>query len=172
MEKIIKIGKQEVRLNNNVAWTMEYRDQFGKDIVPALMPILASLMEGVSTIISESGSNEVTMADIADAVQGRSMDVLLPMFQVEFVDVIINVTWAMAKAADETILPPKQWVKQFDEFPLDVVGPAIYDLVLKGFVSSKNLKRLKKIGKDLTNLQPKKNPSRSTKSSSQESNEA
>ena len=68
MEKIIKIGKQEVRLNNNVAWTMEYRDQFGKDIVPALMPILASLMEGVSTIISESGSNEVTMADIADAV--------------------------------------------------------------------------------------------------------
>ena len=172
MEKIIKIGKQEVRLNNNVAWTMDYRDQFGKDIVPALMPILASLMEGVSTIISESGSNEVTMADIADAVQGRSMDVLLPMFQVEFVDVIINVTWAMAKAADETILPPKQWVKQFDEFPLDVVGPAIYDLVLKGFVSSKNLKRLKKIGKDLTNLQPKKNPSRSTKSSSQESNEA
>ena len=167
MEKIIKIGKQEVRLNNNVAWTMEYRDQFGKDIVPALMPILASLMEGVSTIISESGSNEVTMADIADAVQGRSMDVLLPMFQVEFVDTIVNVTWAMAKAADETIVPPKQWVKQFETFPLDVVAPAVYDLVLKGFVSSKNLKRLKGIGASLKNLQP----SHSTTSSSPDSNE-
>lgn len=167
MEKIIKIGKQEVRLNNNVAWTMEYRDQFGKDIVPALMPILASLMEGVSTIISESGSNEVTMADIADAVQGRSMDVLLPMFQVEFVDTIVNVTWAMAKAADENIEPPKRWVRQFEEFPLDVIVPAVYELVLKGFVSSKNLKRLKKASASLRNLQP----SLSTTSSSPDSNE-
>ena len=146
---------------------MEYRDQFGKDIVPALMPILASLMEGVSTIISESGSNEVTMADIADAVQGRSMDVLLPMFQVEFVDTIINVTWAMAKAADENIEPPKRWVRQFEEFPLDVVVPAVYELVLKGFVSSKNLKRLKKISASLKNLQP----SHSTTSSSPDLNE-
>ena len=167
MEKIIKIGKQEVRLNNNVAWTMEYRDQFGKDIVPALMPILASLMEGVSTIISESGSNEVTMADIADAVQGRAMEVLLPMFQVEFVDTIINVTWAMAKAADENIEPPKRWVRQFEEFPLDVIVPAVYELVLKGFVSSKNLKRLKKVSASLKNLQP----SHSTTSSSPDLNE-
>ena len=167
MEDIIKIGKKEVKLSNNVAWTMEYRDQFGKDIVPALMPILASLMEGVSTIISESGNNEVTMADIADAVQGRSMDVLLPMFQVEFVDTIINVTWAMAKAADENIEPPKRWVRQFEEFPLDVIVPAVYELVLKGFVSSKNLKRLKKASASLRNLQP----SHSTTSSSPDLNE-
>jgi hypothetical protein len=154
MEKIIKIGKQEVRLNNNVAWTMEYRDQFGKDIVPALMPVIASMIEGVSTIVAESGKTEISVSDIAEAVQGRAMEVLLPMFQVEFVDVVINVTWAMAKAADENIAPPKQWVKQFETFPLDVVAPAVYDLVLKGFVSSKNLKRLKKISESLKTLQP------------------
>ena len=162
MEKVIKIGKQEVRLNNNVAWTMEYRDQFGKDIVPALMPVIASLIEGVSTIVAETGKSEISVSDIADAIQGRAMEVLLPMFQVEFVDVVINVTWAMAKAADENIAPPKQWVKQFETFPLDVVAPAVYDLVLKGFVSSKNLKRLKEIGASLKNLQP----SHSTTSSS------
>lgn len=167
MEKIIKIGKQEVRLNNNVAWTMEYRDQFGKDIVPALMPIVASLMEGVSAIVSESGKSEISVSDIAEAIQGRAMDVLLPMFQVEFVDIIINVTWAMAKAADENIEPPKRWVRQFEEFPLDVIVPAVYELVLKGFVSSKNLKRLKKISGSLKNLQP----SHSTTSSSPDSNE-
>lgn len=168
MEKVIKIGKQEVRLNNNVAWTMEYRDQFGKDIVPALMPVIASMIEGVSTIVSESGKTEISVSDIANAIQGRTMEILLPMFQVEFVDVLINVTWSMAKAADETIAPPKQWVKQFDEFPLDTVGPAVYDLVLKGFVSSKNLKRLKALGKTVKNLQP----SHSTPSSSQDSKEA
>lgn len=167
MEKVIKIGNQEVRLNNNVSWTMEYRDQFGKDIVPALMPVLASLIESASTILADSGSKDISVADIAEAVQGHTLDIMLPLFQAEFVDLIVNVTWAMAKAADETILPPKQWVRQFDEFPLDTVGPALYDLVLKGFVSSKNLKRLKKIGKDLTSLQPKKNSSRSTTSSLQ-----
>ena len=163
MEKVIKIGKQEVRLNNNVAWTMEYRDQFGRDIVPALMPVLASLLEGVSTIAAESKGKELTVADIAEAVQGRAMEVLLPMFQAEFVDLVINVTWAMAKVADESIDPPKRWVRQFDSFPLDVVGPAVFDMVLKGFVSSKNLKRLKKISESLKTLQPK---SHSTTSSS------
>ena len=169
MEKVIKIGKQEVRLNNNVAWTMEYRDQFGKDIVPALMPVIASMVEGVSTIITETGKTEITVSDIADSLQGRTMEILLPMFQVEFVDVIINVTWAMAKAADENIAPPKQWVRQFEEFPLDVIAPAVYELVIKGFVSSKNLKRLKKVKSEI-NLQPM-NVSRSTISSSRDSNE-
>lgn len=167
MEKVIKIGKQEVKLSNNVAWTMEYRDQFGKDIVPALMPVLSSLIEGVSTLVSETGKANASLSDIAEALQGRTMDILLPLFQMEFVDSVINVTWAMAKAADEDILPPKQWVKQFEDFPLDVVIPAVYDMVLKGFVSSKNLKRLKKIGADLRTLQP----SLSMTSSSQEQNE-
>lgn len=167
MEKVIKIGKKEVRLNNSVAWTMEYRDQFGKDIVPALMPVLVTMVESVSTIVAETGKTEISVSDIAEAIQGRAMEVLLPMFQVEFVDVLINVTWAMAKAADETIAPPKEWAKQFDVFPLDVVAPAVYDLVLKGFVSSKNLKRLKDLGASLKKLQP----SHSTTSSSPDSNE-
>ena len=169
MEKILKIGKQEVRLNNNVAWTMEYRDQFGKDILPAIMPLLASAIEGVSTVMADATDNgEITTSSIADALEGRTMDILLPMFQAEFVDLVVNVTWAMARAADESIDPPKRWVKQFDEFPLDVVGPAVFDLVLKGFVSSKNLKRLKKISESLKTLQPTSN---STTSSSQGSNE-
>ena len=164
MEKIVKIGKQEVRLNNNMAWTMEYRDQFGKDILPAIMPLLASMIEGVSTVMAEaSDAGELSTSSIAEALEGRSMDILLPMFQAEFVDLVINVTWAMAKAADENIEPPKRWVRQFDSFPLDVVGPIIFDMVLKGFVSSKNLKRLKKISESLKTLQPK---SHSTTSSS------
>lgn len=165
MEKIIKIGKQEVKLDNNVAWTIEYRDQFGKDILPVIMPFLASMIEGVSTIAADAG--ELTISNIAEALEGRSMDVLLPMFQAEFVDLVINVTWAMAKAADENIDPPKRWVRQFESFPLDVVAPAVFDMAMKGFVSSKNLKRLKKIGEGLKPLQPL----HSTKSSSPDLNE-
>ena len=169
MEKIVKIGKQEVRLNNNMAWTMEYRDQFGKDILPAVMPLLASMIEGVSTVMAEaSETGELTTTSIAEAIEGRSMDILLPMFQAEFVDLVINVTWAMAKTANENIDPPKRWIRQFDSFPVDVVGPVVFDMVLKGFVSPKNLKRLKKIGESLKTLQP---TSHSTTSSSPDSNE-
>ena len=166
MEKIIKIGKQEVRLNNNVAWTMEYRDQFGKDILPIVMPFIGTMIESVSTILADSGET-LDIRTIAESLQGRAIDIILPMFQADFVDLVVNVTWAMAKAADETIEPPKKWVRQFEEFPLDVVAPAVSDLVLKGFVSSKNLKRLKKLGTNLKNLQP----SQSTISSSPDSNE-
>lgn len=166
MEKVIKIGSNEVRLSNNVAWVMEYRDQFGKDILPAIMPLITTVSEGISTVLSEAGT-DITIESLSEAVNGRAMDVLLPLYQAEFVDLVINVTWAMAKAADEDIDPPKKWVRQFDTFPLDVVGPAIFELVVKGFVSSKNLTRLKRTGKKLKNLQPLQQ----TKSSSQESNE-
>ena len=154
MKKIITIGDKEVELNNNVAWVMEYRDQFGKDIVPSLMPLLATMVEGLASVVSEAGGEKLEISALASAVEGRAMEILLPLFQIEMVDVVINVTWAMAKAADDNILPPKQWVKQFEEFPLDVVVPNVYELILKGFVSSKNLIRLKKLGASLKDLKP------------------
>ena len=167
MQKVIKIGNKEVRLDNNVAWTMEYRDQFGKDIMPILLPMTASVMESVTTVFGETGE-DLTLENISNAINGRAMELLMPLFQIGFVDIAVNILWAMAKAADEDILPPKQWVREFDSFPLDIVLPAVYELAIKGFVSSKNLKRLRKIGTNLKNLQP----SHSTTSSSQESSEA
>lgn len=169
MQDVIRIGNKDVTLDNNVAWTMEYRDQFGKDIVPSLVPLVASGIEAVSAIVAEaSDGGEINAASLAGAIEGRAMEVMLPLFQVEAVDIIINVTWAMAKAADESIEPPKRWVRQFETFPLDEVLPKVYKLVVQGFVSSKNLDRLKKAGETLKNLQP----SLSMISSSPDSKEA
>ena len=53
MEKTIKIGDKDVRLNNNVGWTLAYRDQFGRDILPAIMPILWSVTEAIGAILRE-----------------------------------------------------------------------------------------------------------------------
>ena len=168
MEKIIKIGKQSVKLSNNVAWTMEYRDQFGKDPLEALMPLVTSLIEATTSIINESGqTGEIGMTGIASALEGRAFDITLPLMQLGFVDTVINVTWSMAKAADEGIAPPKQWVRQFDDFPLDVIVPAVGEMMLKGFSSSKNLKRLKSLVASIKTNQP----STSTPSSSQDSKE-
>lgn len=165
MEKIIKIGKQEVKLDNNAAWAMEYRDQFGKDILPVILPMGASIAEMLATVASSA--EDLSVRSLAEAIEGRTMEILMPMFQVEMVDILINVTWAMAKVADESIDPPKKWIRRFDSFPIDVVAPAVYDMAMKGFMSSKNQKRLKNAVKALRNLQP----SLSMTSSSQDSNE-
>lgn len=156
MEKIISIGDKEVKLSNNVAWTMEYRDQFHKDVMESMMPIITALIESFSTIISETGKTEIEISDIAEAVQGRSLELTLPLMQLGFNDAVVNVVWAMAKAADENIDPPKKWVRQFDEFPLDVIVPEVGGLILKGFASSKNLERLRNLGATLKAPQPKK----------------
>lgn len=168
MERIITIANKDVKLSNNVAWTMEYRDQFGKDVVQEHIPLIASLTEAVAAIIADTGKTEgVTLADILEALQGRTMEILIPAMQTEFMSMAVNVTWAMAKAADESIDPPKKWVKQFDEFPLDVIVPQIYDMAFSGFVSSKNLTRLKSLISDIRTIQP----STSTPSSLQVLNE-
>ena len=168
MEKVIKIGKQEVKLSNNVAWTMEYRDQFGKDVVQEHVPMLASITEALATVVADTGkTNNISVADILGALEGRTMDVMIPLMQTEFASVLVNVTWAMAKAADEDIAPPKQWVRQFEVFPVDVIAPTVYEMALKGFVSSKNLKRLMTLKESIKTIQP----SNSTPSSSPDSNE-
>lgn len=168
MEQIIKLGDKEVKLSNNVAWAMEYYDQYHVDIVPALIPLFMSFSEGLTRIIADTGKTEnIGLIDIAEALEGQSLDVLLPLGQLELNKLVIGVLWAMAKAADESIDPPKKWVRQFEVFPLDVIVPAILNMATTGFVSSKNLERLKNLTATLKDLQP----SISTQSSSPESNE-
>lgn len=155
MERIIKIGEKEVRVDNKAAWAIEYKNQFGKDILPVMLPLIATIIEAISSVIAEATSDgQITSTSLAETIQGRSVDILMPLFQAEFVD-IINVVWSMAKAADENIDPPKKWLDQFDEgFYLDEIIPEVFDLVSKGFISSKNRERLEKIIESLKTLQP------------------
>lgn len=146
MEKIIKIGDKEVTLSNNVAWTMEYRDQFNKDVLEAIMPIVTTLIETVTTIINESGADgKIDVNSISAALEGKAFEITLPLTNLGFTDSFVNVLWAMAKAADPTIEPPRQWVRQFETFPLDEIVPQVGEMVLSGFTSSKNLARLREM---------------------------
>lgn len=171
MEKIIKIGDREVKLNNNMAWLMEYKDQFGKDILPVIMPLISTGMETIAGIISETGGGStLSFEAIANTITGRVQEITLPLYTAELTEIIINTTWAMAKCADDNIDPPNRWIRQFDTFPLDVVIPEVLGLAVKGSVSEKNWKRLKdllKIRDQLKTIQP----SIQTLSSSQDSKE-
>ena len=168
MEDVIRIGDKDVKVSNNVSWALEYRDQFGKDVVQDHVPMIAAFTEALAPlVINADGKRKITVAEILEGLQGNTIDILVPLTQAELMTTIINVTWAMAKAADEDIDPPKKWAKQFDTFPLDVVVPKIYRLMSKCFVSSKNLTRLESLIAQIKTIQP----SLSTQSSSPELSE-
>ena len=168
MEKTIKIGKQSVRLDNNVGWTLAYRDHFGRDIIPALMPMLASAVDVFAGIVRETGKTDsIDLSDIAQIADGDTLlNAAIHLGGLEFVD-FVNITWALAKCADDTIPEPREWVKQFDSFPIDTVGPAVFGLITKGVISSKNLRRLEDLKRRIRPIME----STSKTSSSPESNE-
>lgn len=166
MERTIKIGNKSVRLNNNIGWAISYRDQFGRDIIPTLMPLVAGALDIVSGVINETGKTEnIELADLAKLADGDALlNAAIHVGGFELTD-LICITWAMAKAADDSIPAPREWVAQFEDFPLDVIVPAVFTLIFKGVISSKNRKRLE-------DLKEKIRPaSSSTQSSSPDSNE-
>lgn len=162
MEKTVKIGKKEVRLSNNISWAIIYRDQFGRDIIPAITPFFAALFDVVSGLIDDEGV--INTADIFRRLDGdKFVDAVIHLSGLEFVE-FINVLWSMAKAVNDDIPEPKIWVREFDTFPLDELAPTLFTMIGKGLVTTKNWKRL-------TSLKIASQPSTSTQLSSQDLNE-
>lgn len=152
MEKTVQIGNKEVRLSNNIGWAIDYRDQFGQDIIPTLLPMVAAALDLIKGLLEEvEDTNNLEWRDILKLIDGDTLfDALIHLGGLEFRD-FINITWAMAKCADDSIPEPRTWVKEFEVFPVDELAPTVFDLIFKGVVSSKNLTRLKDVKK---NLQP------------------
>lgn len=165
MEKTVNLGEKKVKLNNSVGWTLIYRNQFGRDIVPSLMPILMSALDMVGGIINEAGSkNTLGLSEIAAVIGSDAyVDAMVHLSGIELTE-ILYIAWAMAKNADDTVEDPETWIKSLDTFPLDEMAPVLFNLIAKGFMSSKNLKRLQTMTESLK-------PSTSTQSSLQDSKE-
>lgn len=167
MIKTITIGEKKVELDNNVGWAMIYKDQFGSDIIQSLVPLMAGALDIISGLVNETGKKEnISISDILSLTDGDTfINAVAHLGALEFVD-FLNITWALAKNADDTTPDPKTWIRQFDVFPVDEIAPEVARLIFTGMVSSKNLKRLNDLKKT---VQLKE--STSTPSSSQESNE-
>lgn len=143
----IKINsKQSIDIDTNVYWLMIYKEQFGHDITPDLLPALASIMDIL--IGMANGSDEVDIENIKKYVRNIDPETvenaLIQLSGMEMVT-MINIVWALAKNANEDIPPVKDWVKSLDTFPIDVIAPEVFKAILKSSISSKNLNRLKSL---------------------------
>lgn len=148
MEKKIKLdSKTSITLNNNVGWLFLYKDQFGRDIVPTLVPVLNAGIDLVFGVYKETGG-KINKETIMNIDTGALTDAIYNAAAIESVD-LLNIVWALAKNADEEIPEPREWFKQFDVFPVDVIAPAVFELIFKAMVSTKNLKRLQSLRESL-----------------------
>ncbi len=167
MEKTIKLGEKDVRISNNTKWMLIYRNQFGRDILPTLMPLIASGIDIVNGFLNETGkTSEIEVEDVLKVMDGDAIiNALIHLGSFELID-LINITWSLAKTADDSLPDPERWTEELDAFPLDVIIPEVFGLVFKGVISSKNLKRLEDLKE---RIQPALN---SIRSSSQDLKEA
>lgn len=171
MEKVIKIDDNtEIKLSNNIGWLYAYQDQFGHDIVPDLMPILGAVFELIEGM-NESDISVRSAKSLINGVVGggTATNALIELSGLRSTD-MVNIIWALAKTADESIDPPYQWVRQFDVFPVDEIFPQAFTLVAQGVMSSKNWIRLQNAVADLRapKAKTRKKKQASTTSSSQE----
>lgn len=139
MVKEIKINDTtEIRLSNNIGWAIIYREQFGHDIVPDLLPVVSAIL----TLLKEVDEKGL---DLKKIDSGILQDALINLAGLQLVD-FLNLIWAMAKTADGKTPEPKKWVTQFEEFPLDIIAPEAFNLLTEGLISSKNLSSLRLSG--------------------------
>lgn len=146
---------KEIVLSNNTIWTMIYRNQFGHDIVSTLTPVAASLADMVGGFIESVGADGmVQFEDVVKNIDGdRLIDAVAHLSGLEFVD-ILNITWAMAKAADGDIPDPTTWVTNLEVFPVDVIVPEVVRLAAKGLLSTKKLIWLRQMVQKMKKAKP------------------
>lgn len=138
MIKEINISENEkIKLNASLGWVLRYRAQFGHDILPDLLPMLESGLVLVGGAMDESGELEWRKLLDFDTVSSA----MISFAGAEFTTTL-NIIWAMAKNADESIPAPFEWANQFENFPLDKIIPEVLDAVISTVVSEKNRKRL------------------------------
>ena len=138
MIKEINISEnQKIKLNASLGWVLRYRAQFGHDILPDLLPMLESGLVLVGEAMDESGEPEWRKLLEFDTVSSA----MISFAGAEFTTAL-NIIWAMAKNADDSIPSPFEWANQFDNFPLDKIIPEVLDAVISTVVSEKNRKRL------------------------------
>ena len=136
MKKIIEINEgQPIEIDSSLGWLFCYREQFGHDIMPDLLPLLDAALGALNELGEES--NVVEMLD--EEAVGR---IIVALSSLEFVTVI-NILWAMNKNAGG-MQNPKEFVNQFDVFPMDIVVPELFRVIVESSVSSKNSESLLK----------------------------
>lgn len=149
MEKTIKAGKKSYKLTNKVKWMQVYKNEFGRDIMPMLIPVANAFLEIAVSVMKATGGKSLDMSKAGEVMKDIDIaDIQSSMYSLaglEFTD-LLAITWSMARTMDDEIADFDTWVDEFvdDFFPVDEIAPTIIEINAKALMSSKNYSRLRK----------------------------
>lgn len=167
MKKLVKINNdQSVELNGSLGWLYVYREQFGHDILPDIMPMIESgLTTAVKLMQGVEDQEVLTQTNLLNAIDDEILnDAFINLSGLELTTVL-NIVWAMAKNSDDQISSPELFFNEYERLPLDKIIPVVIRMIIESSISSKNVKSLLTMIKKMNRLH-------STRSQSQASTEA
>ena len=138
-------GGHSIELSGSVGWLIVYRSNFGRDILPDIMPLLESFLSMSIEVLQKSKkkkNNEIDVRELITALDGDMLtDIFINLSGMETIT-LLQIVWAMAKKANRDIPNFDDFFDEFETFPLDVVIPEAIKLIIESSVSSKNAKSL------------------------------
>lgn len=143
--KQISINKDvTLNMDSSVGWLLIYRENFGRDILPDILPIMSATIDMIAGGINAEG--DITFQSFMNNLDDEAVTNAMIQLSGLEVTTVLNIVWALsknyAKKNNQELEPVETWVDKFDEFPFDVIVPAAFKLIAKSVVSSKNLKSL------------------------------
>ena len=142
MIKTVIIEDRSVEINTSAGWFYRYREQFGHDILPDIMPIVEAVLAGIKELFDGvTIQGDEKYLDVSKLPELMDGDVMVEMFvKMAGMEVVtlFNIFWAMAKNADAKIKPPVEYMNSFDVFPVDELAPGLLYAIAESSVSSKN----------------------------------
>lgn len=134
MIREIKIDKDnKFEINTSYGWLYTYKEHFGEDILPEIVPLMESAIGIAADIFENNDAVDArdVISEIAGTIAGTEATTLT------------NVIWALAKNANDDLPNAREWYNSFETFPMDKVIPEAFWALCESTVSQKKVKSLK-----------------------------
>lgn len=154
MQKIITLDNgQTLELNASSGWLLVYRKQFGRDIMPDVMPMIQLLLTAGTSLFGAGIDNETGEIDIAKALSAldaeKISDICMSAIGLEFTT-LLQIVWAMVKNGDDSTPAFEVWAKNLEYFPPVQIVAELIDVLADSYATRKNRPRLKAMAEKIT----------------------
>ena len=163
MKRTFDFDGTPVELNSSMGWILIYKEQFGHDILPDLMPAIDAVFGLSLDLIGDLNLDEIGLDEILRKLDKDMVSEALATASGLGATTMVQILWSLAKNANPDIPGPLKWINSFETIPFDEVFMPVINLIFDSCVSKKKARSL---------LMALKKKSQQTSSSSEEPTEA
>lgn len=142
MIKTVQFEGHSLEINTSGGWFFVYKDYFGHDIMPDIMPALETMLQMAVSIAGKVDPGERDAHQILAALDEDVLEEIFAKMAGAQLTTVMQIVWAMARNADESVPGPREFFNKYDTFPWDTAGLEVFKALLESNISTKNVKSL------------------------------